>query len=232
MSQTNTTSAAPEGAAEGVVETPINAGHPTEGDPVMTEHYEATAEQIASDVRARREAVQAEDAAGPAPESETSRALVAIDPVTGEILDLKALTTTDLAEATERARGLIDEVFGFRQRIVDEVSRRMDRENSRSAVVGSLKITTNAPVKESYPIAPLRAALQALVDADVLEASVIDRVITEADPKPPEPKVAARELNKLKGHDDQRVAAAIGAVRQRDPQRRTLKVELLDGPSA
>lgn len=35
-------------------DTPINAGHPTEGDPVMEEYYEAKAAQIASDIAARR----------------------------------------------------------------------------------------------------------------------------------------------------------------------------------
>lgn len=50
----------------------INAGHPTEGDPVMEEHYEATAQQIASDVARKQAEVDGESGdAEPAAESAT-----------------------------------------------------------------------------------------------------------------------------------------------------------------
>lgn len=159
----------------------------------------------------------------------TTAALELVHPVTGELLDVAGAATTDLAAAAAAISEHVDRVFEFRQALVDEVARRMDRMNTRSEVVGDLKLTTNAPATESYPVAPTRDALQRLVDDDVLDPEVIARVIVTPPPADPQPKVAARELNKLKRHDDPRVARALGAVRQVSPQRRTLKVERVGG---
>lgn len=166
----------------------------------------------------------------PAPDRpEPSTALVH-HPWTGEVLDLADATTDVLAYAAARALVDIDEIAGFRQRIVNEVASRMDRENVRTAVVGNLKLTTNAPMTESYPVALLRAALVDLSTGDdaPLDPTVIDRVIEQPQPKWTDPVVRKAELNKLKGHPDPRVPMALLRARQRDPQRRTLKVEIKD----
>lgn len=149
-------------------------------------------------------------------------------PASGELVDLDA-PTTDLAAGLEALDDLIDGLGDFRQVVVEEVTRRMDAYNSRTEHVGQYVLETNAPVTETYPLRQLRKALEGLVEANVLEAGVIDRVIKQPPPQPQDPKVDKRELNKLKGHGNPRVAAALGAVRERHPQRRTLKIKRAKG---
>lgn len=154
--------------------------------------------------------------------TENTRTLV--QPASGELVELDA-PTTDLVAGLERLEELVDRLMEFRRLVVDEVAARMDTANSRTERVGDYVLKTNAPTSEDYPVRPLREALRGLVEAGVLDPVVLERVIVTPPPTPPEPKVDKRELNKLKGHADPRVARAIGAVRQRTPNRRTLKIE-------
>lgn len=167
------------------------------------------------------------------PAPATSRELVH-HPATGEVLDLADATTTELAAAAGRALADVDEILAFRQKIVDEVAGRMDRENTRTAVVGNLKLTTNAPTTETYPVPLVRAALVELSTGDdaPLEPGVVDRVIDHPPPKPQDPVVRKAELNKLKAHPDPRVPMALLRAMTRNPQRRTLKVEIREDKRA
>ena len=148
-----------------------------------------------------------------------------VHPTTGEILDLAAATTTDLAVVHGRVGDLMRQLADFRQHVVDEVAARMDRENARSAVVGGLKIETNAPTTDTYPVEALLDALTELVGADVLSPAVVERVIETPLPKEPEPVVRKAELNRLRAHNNPVVVAKLDAVRVRNPQRRTLKIQ-------
>jgi hypothetical protein len=154
--------------------------------------------------------------------TENTRTLV--QPASGELVDLNA-PTTELAAGLERLDELVMRLGDFRQAVTDELARRMDTANSRTERVGDYVLKTNAPTSEEYPVRPLREALRRLVELKVLDPVVLERVVKTPPPTPPEPKVDKRELNKLKNHADPRVARAIGAVRQRTPNRRTLKVE-------
>lgn len=159
--------------------------------------------------------------------STTSKAII-IHPVSGEVLELETATTTDVAEALARLGDLYNDLAAFKTRLVDEIAGRMDKANARTETVGNYKIEVNAPRTEAYPVPTMRQALQELVDAGALEASVLDRVITTPEPKEPEPRVELREVNKLKRHGDPRVQAAIARVRDVQPARRTAKITRLE----
>lgn len=147
-----------------------------------------------------------------------------VHPTTGEALDLKGATTTDLAEAILELGDLYARLGVFKDRITSEIAARMDKMNSRTEGVGRYKIVVNAPTTETYPVPTLRAALQKLIDDDQLEAGVLDKVIVTPEPKAPEPRVDQREINKLKRHPNPRVQAAIAKARDVQPAKRTAKI--------
>lgn len=173
---------------------------------------------------------------GPSPDTVTvdeSAAVdnIAVDPASGEVVALSA-PTLELVDHAERVRELTAELARFRQVLVDEVARRLDASNTRSDVVGEWAVETNAPTSTDYLLDVLRAELEELVEDEVLDRAVLDRVIVTPDPKPPEPRVDKREVNKLKGHTDRRVAGAIAKASQRVNNTRTLKTKRLEKDSA
>lgn len=158
--------------------------------------------------------------------TETPAPRLAGNPATGELVNLDDATLEDLAHHIDRARQLRSELDEHIDDLVVEAAAAMDRVNKRTVTLeDGTKLETNAPTEDSYAVDEVRAALVALVNAEVLDGAVIDAVIVWP-PRPPAPpaRVAKAELNKLKAHDNPRVAAAIGAVRHRQPQRRTLKI--------
>lgn len=152
-----------------------------------------------------------------------------MDPASGELLDLVGLSTRELVAADQRVRDLVAELGRFRQAVVNEVAARLDRANTRTDIVGRFKIETNAPSSDEYLLDVLEKELRALVAADVLDEAVVAAVVVQPPPKPQDKKVDKREVNKLKGHDDRRVLAAVSAARQRKPNTRTLTVKELEG---
>lgn len=152
----------------------------------------------------------------------TGRTLV--HPTTGEVLDLAGATTTELAAGLVELDELLSELGAFRQAAVDEVARRMDRVNTRTERVGEWELETNAPTTETYAVDVLRERLAPLVEAGTIDQELVDRLVTTPAPKPPEPRVDKRELNKLKRTTDRDVLAAIAAARTINPQRRNLKL--------
>lgn len=166
-------------------------------------------------------------------DTDTATDLVAVHPTTGEAI-VKDATTTDLADAFEAAlelRGRLDE---FAQAIVGEVADRMDKAAERKALLptagdGLVELEVNAPTSEEYPVDIMRTALETLVADGVLDDAVLAKVITTPPPKPQDPKVDKREVNKLKKSSDRRVLAAIAGARTVVTNRRTLKIKRKDG---
>ncbi|HEU4975723.1 MAG TPA: hypothetical protein VFT50_11580 [Baekduia sp.] len=154
--------------------------------------------------------------------------MTVVNPATGEVVDLDTAPTTDLASGLQDLEALLTRLGDFRQLVIDTLAGRMDTANSRTERVGEFILETNAPTVEDCPVGPLREVLDRLVADGVLDGSVVDRVITTPPPKFPEPRVAKRELNKLKGHADERVTDAISEVVERRPQRRTLKIKRVE----
>lgn len=145
-----------------------------------------------------------------------------VHPLTGETLPLDAPTDL-LAKALEEHRTLLSLMAEYKTTLQAEVLRRMDAANSRSERIADYKITVNAPRVEEYNVDALRDRLEQLVSDGVLDPIVPDRVI--APPKPPAPKVDKREVNKLKGHPDDRVRQAVAESCEEVPQTRTVKIE-------
>lgn len=173
----------------------------------------------------------------PPTEAELTKALtgveperMAIHPAYGTFVNLDDATNT-IAVALDELGDLYDRLHAYRQALADELIARLDKANHRSAGVGEWKLTTNAPTVEEYDLGRLREELERLVADDVLEDDVVGRVIGTPPPKPQAPTLRKGELNKLKRHPDSRVARAIGAARTITGQRRTLKVERVDGRS-
>lgn len=171
--------------------------------------------------------VEYEDVSIPGEEAPPPGAEVAVvealDPRSGEVIDLRSLELVDVGELLEQADRFIAAASEFRRAIVDEGARRLDRMNARRETVGDLELETNAPSSVQYREDVLKRKLEELVEADVLDASIIDRVFpTPEPPPPPGPKLSKRELNKLKSNE--RVAAAIAAASVRTASTRTLKV--------
>lgn len=147
---------------------------------------------------------------------------VIVHPLTGETTALDAPTDV-LAAALDEHRTLLSLMAEYKTVLQAEVLRRMDAANSRSEPIGGYKITVNAPRVEEYNVDALRDRLEQLVSDGVLDPIVPDRVI--APPKPPAPKVDKREVNKLKGHPDDRVRQAVAESCEEVPQTRTVKIE-------
>jgi len=157
----------------------------------------------------------------------TTTDLVVI-PVTGEAIDLNG-PTTDLARTIEQIRGYLDGLIDVRRHVADELAARLDTANSRTEQVGDYLIKTNAPTQEDYSPAVLRAELEELITAGTLDAVVLDRVITTPEPKPPEPRVDKREINKLKRSTDPAVLRAVATARTITPNTRTITVTRTEG---
>lgn len=150
---------------------------------------------------------------------------VILNPASGEVIDLDAADLPALAAQVDRVGEMFGNLGLFRQALVDEAAKRLDRLNARKDVVGDYVIETNAPTTATYTIEAVRNQLRDLIAEGILDESVLDRVIVQDPPKAPPPKLAKVELNKLARHEDRRVAGALARARTVAPQRRTLTVK-------
>lgn len=155
---------------------------------------------------------------------QTDTALDTVNPATGELLDLRALTTDQLAELSLDVGDYRDRIQRFRDEVVAELAGRMDRELKRTAQIGDYRLTVNAPTRDEWDIVRLSNTLTALRDQGVL-GDVADEVIYTPDPKPMPATVRRVEVNKLLKHPDPTVVEQIRSCCEPVPQRRTLKVE-------
>lgn len=157
-------------------------------------------------------------------DADTGAELLVI-PITGEAIDVKAAAANELVQAVDRLVGYISDLGAVRRAVEVELIRRLDATNARREMVGDdVELETNAPATDVYDLATLEEQLKRLVDEDVIDAVVLERIIVQPPPKPQDRKLDKRELNKLKGHDDPRVGRALGVARERRPNNRTLKI--------
>lgn len=148
-----------------------------------------------------------------------------VHPATGEVIDLNAATTTELAAGIEAIRGLLDDLNDFRRALINELAGRLDKRGARSAVVGDIKLTTNAPTQEHYDPTVLKAALLDLADEDLIEPELVDEVVKTVTKTVTEVKVDKRLVNNLKRSDDDRIKAAVTAATSISHTNRTISIE-------
>lgn len=148
---------------------------------------------------------------------------ILVNPATGQATPLDA-PATDLANALGELEGLFDTLTDYRRGIEAELVRRLDRRGERKGIIDGVELETNAPTEDVYDVDRLRVALWPLVERGTIDTLLVQRLIRYPEPKPPEPVVDRREVNKLKASDNRELLGAIAAARQRRPTRRRLKV--------
>lgn len=151
-----------------------------------------------------------------------STAVVAINPATGVAIELASEATDQLAGERRDVTDLRNALAQYAQAIDDELTARLDKENTRSAEVGGFKIETKAPTTLTFDPDTLHVALQDLIVEDILGKSVIDKVFI---PQPD--KINRREVDKLLKHADKRVREHIASAGKEELQRRTVSVKPL-----
>lgn len=149
-----------------------------------------------------------------------SAAAVAINPATGVAVELPSETTDTLARERRDVTDLRNALAQYAQAIDDELTARLDKENTRSAVVGEWRIETKAPTALTFEPDRLAVAVLDLIAEGLLAESVAERVLI---PQPD--KVNRRELDKLLRHADKRVREHIASVGTEEAQRRTVAVK-------
>ena len=144
-----------------------------------------------------------------------------VHPMSGEVLDLESTTDTlaqwllDLRELRQMLSGTIDTIS-------EELSERLDQENTRTGRVGEWEIKGVAPSTTVYDPEQLQKALDELVLDGVLAAAVVERTV-----KPPlvkDWKVDRREIAKLLKHQDLRVREAVAACGEEVAQTRSVSI--------
>jgi hypothetical protein len=195
-----------------------------------------TIENTPTDYGALRTPTEADRAAGKAaaraaeshPASHRPAEVVAVHPATGELVNLTAADPADLAIGLEGASDLLDDLYAFRQAIVDELARRADARGRRTVTLGPIDVEVNAPTVDDYSVERLEAELEPLVDAGILDRELVDELIVQP-PRPPAPpaKVDKRRVNALLKSDDRRILGALAAARTRRTQKRTAKITRL-----
>jgi hypothetical protein len=136
-----------------------------------------------------------------------------LNPLTGELVDLAAATTTDLAIERDEVRTARDAISTWAKAIDQELTDRLDREAKRSATVGGYKLTVTAPTVRQTDEIGLRAALLKLVDDGVLSDAAVDAAVEVVE------VVKARRsgINALHKHANDRVRQVAGDYDQEVP---------------
>jgi hypothetical protein len=143
-----------------------------------------------------------------------------VRPDTGEMLDIRRSATDVLAEERKRVTELRSALNVYASFLDEELNRRLDKENTRSATVGGWKIETKAPTTLTFDPDSLAVAIHDLIAEDLLGESVLEKVLI---PQPD--KVNRREVDKLLRHADSRVREHIRSVGVEEDQRRTVSVK-------
>jgi hypothetical protein len=143
-----------------------------------------------------------------------------VRPDTGEMLDIRRSATDVLAEERKRVTELRNALNVYASFLDEELNRRLDKENTRSATVGGWKIETKAPTTLTFDPESLAVAIHDLIAEDLLGEAVLEKVLI---PQPD--KVNRREVDKLLRHADSRVREHIRSVGVEEDQRRTVSVK-------
>jgi hypothetical protein len=145
-----------------------------------------------------------------------------IDTRTGEVLNLDTLELAHWQPA--ELAGLRDRL-GEVKRMIDatlvdvdsELVAELDRANTRTGRFGDWEVETEAPLVTVWDKPRLGIALEALKAAGKITPAAAAAAL---EAQPVEFKPRARELNKLLGHADAEVIAAVDACRHAEPRNR------------
>ena len=151
---------------------------------------------------------------GPAPAPPPGHAL---DPVSGEAIELASYGLDELAQFRDRLGDLKRAIDSTLVAIDAEVSTRLDHENVRSAKAGDWELVTEAPLETVWNVHELGLALESLVAAGRIGKRAAAAAL---EAQPVEYKARARELKKLLGHADPVVVETIDACRHAEPRQR------------
>lgn len=152
----------------------------------------------------------------------TSTVLV---PHTGELLALDA-TTDDLAAAIAQIRDHEAQTAEARRQLEDELLRRLDHENRRSADVGGWHLQADPPNRTDWDTEQLAIALAGLELAGVISPAAAEAAL----PRKVERRPDKRELTKLLNLLDDEHAQALREAQRPSARRRRLTVKA--GPEA
>lgn len=142
------------------------------------------------------------------------------NPATGELVDLTS--PTDFLAARRREVIELKKALDVYADVIDEeLTRRLDRMNTRSADVGDWRIEGKPATVTEFPRDPLAKAIRELIAEDKLDGAVLGRTIRRTS----EFKVDKREVTKLLKHPDEEVRARIAAVGIESPQKRSVTVK-------
>jgi hypothetical protein len=143
---------------------------------------------------------------------------------TGELVPLAEARANELADVIDRLDREREELAGFRDLIVRELARRADARGSRTVEVDGVTYEVNAPTEERYSPDVLRAELEPLVDAGIVDAALLDELIVTPPPKPQPTRVDRRRVATLKRSTEPRLLAALARARTIVGTKRTVKV--------
>ena len=142
----------------------------------------------------------------------------ALDPITGEVLELGLRDSEHLAEFRDRLGELKRVIDATLVEVDSELTNRLDVDNRRSSRFGPWEVKTEAPLATVWDVGHLGLELEALVQAGKLSRAAANAALV---PQPrPAPKPSAAELKKLLAHADPDVVDAVEACRHAEPRPR------------
>lgn len=135
------------------------------------------------------------------------RPTYAVNPTTGEAVELANATTDQLAQLRDEIRDARAALQEWANQLDHELTSRLDHEARRSATVGGFAIKVTAPTVRETDEAALRAALLELWDAGLISLAAVDNAVEIIEI----PKARRAGINALHKHADERVRAAVAA---------------------
>lgn len=131
----------------------------------------------------------------------------AVNPVTGEVVDIPATATDQLAALRDEIRDARDALNAWAQQLDQELIERLDHEARRSAQVGGYTIKAAAPTVRETDEAALRLALEELADQGLISVAAVNAAVEIVEV----PKARRAGLNALHKHVDPRVREVVAA---------------------
>ena len=142
----------------------------------------------------------------------------ALDPVSGEVVELGLRDSEHLAEFRDRLGELKRVIDATLVEVDSELTTRLDLDNRRSSRFGGFEVKTEAPLATVWDVGHLGLELEALVQAGKLSRAAAAAALKQPEPEPPKP--VAAELKKLLAHADPDVVDAVEACRHAVPRQR------------
>lgn len=137
-------------------------------------------------------------------------------PGTGELLDLSASTTDEIATTLASLGEFLSDAARFKRAASMELAERLDHEGRRSAEVGEWKVEVNAPTEKQWDVVRLQVELTKLVEKGRISEDKAARCVRH------KPEVVWAEVKTLLS--DPRVAPEISLCFEEIQSTRYVKV--------